>query len=184
MHNTQPPNPFNAGPGFPQQAPPAAKSNKLLWFALGGIGLFVVLPCIGCIGLVGYMGIVGPETSVYVGNQVPDRFVKTLNARGALEEGETILYFYSDAMTDISNSFSLVSDQKVAVCVEGVLTIVQFDEIAETELIRDESFFEDSVLTLDLKNGQAVSFPVSSEYGRDERFHEAILQRMPGRGDH
>jgi len=55
---------------------------------------------------------------------------------------------------------------------------VRFDEIADLTLDRDESFFVDSQITLELKDGQPVSFPVSSEVGGDERFFDAIKTRV------
>lgn len=128
-----------------------------------------------------YIGTVGPETSVYTGNEVPKRFSDTMREVGALDEGEQILYFYSDALGDIRSGFSFVSDRKVAIYSKDAttpLTIVAFDQITELELHRDTSFLEDSVITLLLQDGSPVSFPVSSEMDRDEQFFEAIQQHV------
>jgi len=137
-------------------------------------------------GLVGvmYIGTVGPETSVYMGNQVPSRFVDTMKAEGALDDDETLLYFYSDALTDIRDGFYFVSDKKVVVYIQGTgdtpLTKIPFDQIETAELFRNESFVEDSQIILFLKDGSPVSFPVSSEYGRDQKFFDAIMERVEG----
>jgi hypothetical protein len=141
-----------------------------------------VMVCAGILGALMYMGTVGPETSVYAGNQVPKRYVETMKSVGALEQGETILYFYSDAMTDIRNGFYFVSDRKVAVYSQDAggepLTVVRFDEIADLDISRTDTFFEDSVITIELEDGRPVSFPVSGEADGDQRFFEAIQDRM------
>lgn len=168
--------------------PPAQPRRGMPWWGwlLLGLGAVVVLPCIGCIGWLLYVGSVGPETSVYAGNRVPNRYIEVLKDVGGLEEGEQLRYFYSDAMTDIRNGFYYVSDRKVVVYIEdaggGPLTIVEFDQIADTDLARDESFFVDSYITLNLKDGSIVSFPVSSESDGDVRFHDALRKEIGGGG--
>jgi hypothetical protein len=166
--------------GGTQPQPPRRSSG--LWWLLGGCGTLVVLGCGGLLAFVIYLGTYGPETSVYTGNRIPARFIKTMESVGALDPGETILYFYSDAMGDIRDGFYFVSDRKVAVYLQGTgdspLTKIPFDQIAEADLYRNESFFEDSEITLRLKDGQIISFPVSSEYERDQQFFDAIQDRI------
>ena len=161
---------------------PRARSGApvWLWLLLGG-GLLICLPCGGGLIWVIYLGVYGPETTVYAGNEVPNRFIATMKDVGALDEEEDVLYFYSDAMSDVRNGFYFVSDKKVAIYTEAAggtpLTVVRFEEIADLELYRNESFFEDSRITLQLKDGRPVSFPVSSETGGDQRFFDAIKSR-------
>jgi hypothetical protein len=161
--------------------PPPRRPSNAVWWILGGCGLLSVLLCTGVIGALAFVGTYGPETSVYTGNRVPSRFTRTMKSVGALDENEQILFFYSDALTDIRDGFYFVSDKRVVIYVQEAgdtpLTVVPFDAIENTELYRNESFFEDSQITLYLKDGQIVSFPVSSEYDRDEHFYKAILQR-------
>ncbi len=130
-----------------------------------------------------YVGAYGPETSVYPGDKVPSRFTDTMKEVGALEEGEEILFFYSDGFTDILDGFYFVSDQRVVIysplAPGEPLTSISFDEIAELEIYRDESFLSDSEITLTLDNGEYVFVPVSSELGRDRKFFDAIIKRAP-----
>jgi hypothetical protein len=69
----------------------------------------------------------------------------------------------------------------VVVYIEGAgespLTVVQFDEIVDMDLRRDESFFIDSEISLDLADGRTISFPVSSEVEGDQKFFDAIKER-------
>lgn len=174
---------FRAPPRYEQaEIVPPRRSSNAIWWIFGGCGLFMVLCCTGIIGGLAYLGTYGPETSVYTGNRVPSRFVRTMKSLGALDEGEQIQFFYSDALTDIRDGFYFVSDRKVVIYAEATgdnpLTIVPFEAIESAELYRNESFFEDSQITLQLKDGQILSFPVSSEYDRDEQFHQAILDRI------
>ncbi len=175
--------------GFSQSQPsfePRHRSGRPLWFwLLVGTGLFVILSCGGILVWVMYIATVSPATSVYTGNQVPARFTNTMRRVGALDDDETILYFYSDAMfSDIRDGFYFVSDKKVVIYSESAggapLTVVQFDEIADVDLYRNESFFEDSEITLELKDGRPLSFPVSSELDRDQRFLDTIKSRVSG----
>ena len=132
------------------------------------------------------MGVYGPDTFVYTGNQVSARFIATKKDVRALDDGETISFFFSDGVTDIHSGFYFVSDKKVAIYARATkppLIVVRFDEIADLELDRNESFFEDSYVLLTLKDGMVVSFLVSSEVDRDRRFFDAINSRMPERDD-
>lgn len=161
-----------------------AKSSRLSWgwvLSLGCGGTTLVVGGVVFMLLV-YVGIYGPETSVYTGNRIPARFMKTIESVGALEDDETILYFYSDALTDIREGFYFVSNRKVVIYSEGTgrspLNSISFEEIAEVELYRNEAFYEDSEITLLLQDGEVVSFPVSSENDRDQQFFEAIRDRL------
>jgi hypothetical protein len=163
---------------------PESKSKgswKWLWGLLIGGGLLVLLPCGGCVGFLVYMTSVGPETSVYTANELPKRFEETAREVGALEDGERILYFYSDALTDIRSGFYFVSDRKVVAYNQDAvtpLTIVAFDQIEDLQLQRDTSFLTDSEVHLTLKDGSPVSFPLSSELDRDQAFFEAIQRSI------
>ena len=170
-------------PYQPHGGPPPRKSQggSILKWLLLGVGIMIVLPCVGILGWIMYAAGFGPETSVYTGNEVPARFVKVMKEVGALEDDEEIIYFYSDAMTDIRDGFYFVSDKGVVYYSEVTgaepLIRVDFEDIDEIEFFRNESFFEDSEITLVLKDGKLVSFPVSSEGDKDIRFREPIEER-------
>jgi hypothetical protein len=154
-----------------------------LWLLVGAGGLTLLL-CAGVVGWVVYLAARGPETSVYTGNQVPRTYIEIIKSVGALDDDETVLYFYTDAVTDIRDGFYFVSDKKVVVYSQDAgepLTVVHFNEIALSELRHSDSFFTDGEITLLLKDGRDVSFPISGESGKDQKFYQAIRQRM-GKG--
>lgn len=166
----------------PQFAPPAERRQRnpvILW--LLGIGGFFVLSCCGCGGFFVWAIARGPDITVYSGRAVPERFVDTMRDVGALEPDETLLFFYSEALLDIKSSFSYVSDRKVVYYSDSLspaLAAVTFDEVDTVELFRDESFFIDSELVLNLEDGTVLSFPVSSDNDGDVRFADAIKARV------
>ncbi len=99
---------------------------------------------------------------------------------GALEEGEKLLYFYSDAIMDIRDSFCFVSNKRVVTYSRELgdsdLTAITFDEIKSVDIHRDESFLTDSTITIETDEDR-FSFPVSSEQDRDQDFHDEIKRR-------
>ena len=170
-------NPFAHHP--PQSAP--QRSNALLWI-LGAGGILCFICCGGIIGGITYIGIASPETSAYTGNQVPTRFLNTAREVGALDANENVRYFYSDSLFDIREGFYFVSDKKVVIYIEdgreSPLTAIPFDKIADAQLSRDESFFMDSQITLETKDGEFIAFPVSSEFDRDQAFFDVIQDEI------
>jgi len=82
----------------------------------------------------------------------------------------------------IKEGFYYVSDRKVVIYNDDgrsePLIVVPFDEIETVTLERDESFLIDSEITLELKNGDWVYFPVSSERNRDKKFADEIKKRI------
>ncbi len=173
----QEPGHFNAFDSSPEPAPRRKGMPWWGWLIITGV-VVIVLPCFGCVGWFAYVVTVAPETSVYTGNQVPQRFLDTAADVGALEPDEKIKFFYSDAISDIRDGFYFVSNKRVVIYSEDdstqPLTVVEFDQIEEASLVRDTSFINDSTIYIDLKDGTPISFPVSSENDGDVRFFEAI----------
>ena len=147
--------------------------KSFFWIAGGGVVALVVI----VLSVLVYIGTVGPDTFIVSGQQMNERFVTTIQDLEVLEEGEQILFFYSDALLDIEEGFYLLTDRKVLVYsaewVEPAIP-VRFDEIEDLDVVYDESFFVDSRIMITLKNGDYVTFPVSSEQGGDKKFFAAL----------
>lgn len=129
-----------------------------------------------------WIGTYGPSTAVYPGRQLPQRFVSRVRDLGLLERGETIRYFYSDALVDIERGMYFVTDRKLVVYSsewEEPSIVIPFDRIDELSARYDESWLEDSSVFLTTTDGMEISFPVSSEQGLDEKFVEAITEHLP-----
>ena len=90
--------------------------------------------------------------------------------------------FYSDALSDIREGFYFLSDRKVAVYIHSAATpatAVRFDQIKDASFSGSDSEWTDSSITLTLKDGSTVSFPVSTELGRDKLSFKTIQDAMP-----
>lgn len=152
-----------------------------LWI-LGTVGGVLLLGCLGCCGFFAYLGSISPETHVYLGSEVPANYVSQMRELGALEAGEQIRFFYSDAAIDIEDGFYFVSDRGVVVYgneLEPKLTRVPFTDMESLYMFTNEDDWEDGEITITLKDGSEVYFPISSELGRDDDFFNAIREGAP-----
>lgn len=126
------------------------------------------------------IGVLGPETHIYLGQEVPGRFIEKVNELDLLEPEEKIKYFYSDALMDIKEGLYFVSDQKLVVystLMEDSVSIIPFEEMINLRVYFDESFFEDSYIYVETSDGYEIGFPLSSEKGRDKLFYSYLQEK-------
>ena len=181
----RPPHAHPPYPPPPPGVPPHGRRglSPLAWVLIV-LGVLTFLACAGFLGLSAYVGTVGPGTRVYAGNEVPKKFVDVANELRLLDAGESIKFFYSDALTDVRNGMYFVTDRKVVVYKSDAAapaTIVPFVKIADADLESSTSWAEDGSITLHLTDGSVVVFPVSGEGKRDKLMFEAI-RFTPGGG--
>lgn len=127
------------------------------------------------------IGSIAPETSVYLGRQVPKKYVEEIKDLKLLRHGEKIVYFYSDGFIDIKDGMYFVTDQNVVAynnLWEEPETIIPFETIDSLSVDYDESFLEDSYIFIRTLDGLEITFPVSSERNRDKIFYEFIRKRL------
>lgn len=149
------------------------KTLKVLFLSFG---VFVI---IGLFGLI-VLGTLSPETFVYNGSQVPERYMKEIRSLGLLEEDETIKYFYSDGLIDIKSGLYFVTDKNLVVyskAWEEPETIIGYSTITSIEVVYDESYFIDTSVTVITDYDLEVFFPISSEKGRDKKFVEYLAAK-------
>lgn len=153
--------------------------NKPVKIALIVAGLvFAVAFC----GLA-YFGVMSPETYVVAGNRVPSRFVEKLRTLELIDQGESIRYFYSDALFDIEDGVYFVTDKQLVLYSnewDEPAYKIPFDSIAKVEVRYSDSWLIDSDVTVVTKDGLEIYFPLSSEKGGDKRFIEFLAARAPG----
>ena len=169
-------NPFAIGESDERQA---IKLGTIKLLLIGFGSLLAVCCGLGMVGLV-YIGTVAPNTWVYAGNQVPEKYVDRARQLGALEQTEQPKYFYSDGLLRIEEGFYLVTETKVAIYIGEAsppLTVIPLNEIKTAELMRDESTLGDSYIAIQTKNGDYHAFPVSSEFDRDQLFFKEIQMK-------
>lgn len=133
-----------------------------------------------CFMAVCAIGILAPETSVYLGHQIPKRYVQTIDSLQLTEPGETIKYFYSDGLFDIKDGMYFVTNKSLVAYSDSwnePRTIVPFHTIVAAEFEPDPSFWNDSFIHIETDDGLELSFPVSSEKKRDQKFFQHILDK-------
>ena len=168
------------------ERPPQKKQMHPLVAAMLGIGGVGLLMCGGCFGTIMYIGFAGPETSVYQRADVPESYLQIARSVGGLQPDETIEFFYSDGLVDIKEGFYYASDRKVAIYVQGKnppLALFPYPRIRSALLSRNESFVNDSEITLVSDVDEVAAFPVSSEMDLDVELHDFILSRCPALED-
>ena len=150
--------------------------------ALIGCALLLAFLGTAIVAWIIYIGTVGPETFVVSGRQLEKRFHTRVQELGLLEEGEEIQYFYSDALTDITEGCYMVTDRHLILYSKRwpePEIILAFDEIDSLEVEFDDSFFFDSYFTVGLEDGSDITFPISSEQEGDRRFYDYLEERRP-----
>jgi len=150
------------------------KTLKIFGISLGSIAV------VGLIGLV-ILGSLVPETYVYLGRQIPKKYLSEIRSLGLLAEDEKIKYFYTDAFLDIKEGMYFVTDQNLVLyssAWEVPETMIPLEQIASIEVQYDDSFFEDTSVFVTTQSGMEVSFPVSSEKGRDRKFIGVIQEEL------
>ncbi len=149
------------------------KALKIFGIGFGGIA------SIGLIGVI-ILGSLVPETYIYLGHQVPKKYLSEIRSLGLLSEDEKIKYFYTDAAFDIKEGLYFVTDRNLVLYCkewEEPNIVIDFKKIIKVEAEYDDSFFNDSIIYVETQSGLEVEFPLSSERGRDKDFVEIIRQR-------
>ena len=146
---------------------------------------FIGLGCAGafCVGVIALLviGSVAVETHVYTGDEIPERFLRTIRSLDLLEDNEQIRYFYSDGFIDIETGFYMVTDRNLVLysaAWEEPEMIIPCGQIVSLDVQHDDSFLVDTMVCLTTYSGMEVAFPVSSESGLDVKFVEAIREHM------
>ena len=155
-----------------------------------------VLGCIGigCGGslILAIVGIfvvasLGPDIYIYTGQQVPKRFMDTVEDLNLLEQDEEVRYLYSDGLMDIKDGLYIVTDRHLVLYSthwDEPRIILPLNDLESVEAEYDDSFFTDTTVYVATRDGQEASFPLSSEKGMDRRVVEALQQwTLPGTPD-
>ncbi|WP_028863573.1 hypothetical protein [Psychromonas aquimarina] len=148
------------------------KVLKCLGISFGVIigGIFVALAILGSFV---------PETSVYLGRQVPSKYMEEINTLGLVADDEQIKYFYTDALFDIKEGMYFITDKNLVLYSnmwEEPKTIISFSDISSIEVDYDDSFLNDSMVLVGVLDYE-IEFPLSSEHARDRKFIEYLLTK-------
>ncbi len=151
----------------------------------------IIAICVAVIFVLGLgalmvIGIVSPETYIYEADEIPEKYVDRVRELGLLEDGEQIQMFYSDGLFKIEEGLYFLTDRKLALYAEewdDPRLIVPYNDVARFQVEYDDSFLNDSYITLETYEQGEVSFPISSERGRDKKFVELLEQHTGVQSD-
>lgn len=149
------------------------KALKITLISLGGIialGIFVSV----------YIGENSPGTFIYTANEIPKKYKDQLKELSLVNEDEQIVYMYSDAIFNIKGGVYLLTDKHLILYMEeweDPKTIIEFEEIDFIDIVYDNSFLNDSFITVETEN-EIVEFPVSSDMGRDRDFFTYLQKKV------
>jgi len=151
---------------------------KFLKFVGFGCGIPLVLFFFGLV----FLATIAPEPSIYVGRDVPARFVDTLKELGVVAEDEQVRYLYSDALFGIEDGVYLLTDRNLSLYVadwDPPAMVLPLETLTHLEVEYDDSFLFDSMAYVEAEDGSSASFPLSSEGGLDSVFVDAVRAAAP-----
>lgn len=151
-----------------------SRAVKILLISLGSVIL------IGIIALM-YIGANTPATHIYSENEIPVKYREELNKLSLLSGDEKIVFFYSDALLNITDGLYILTNEHVILYVaewDEPKLKMNYSEIDFIDIDYDDSFLNDSFITIENEQGLMVKFPVSSEKGRDHDFFNYLQKKV------
>ena len=128
-----------------------------------------------------YLGVLGPETYVYLGRHIPNKFRKTIHHLELIKDHEHIKFFYSDGLINIEDGIYLITDKNIVLHSnewKDNTIIVPYEEIEVLQAVYSKNWAEDSwIFITDLK-GDSCEFPLSNEKGRDKKAFEYMKKNI------
>lgn len=151
------------------------KSLKMLFI---GCGCFSV-PLFFAMGIFLYIGFNSPPVHVAPGSGMSQDHAKDLDSLGLLDPGETVFYYYSDALVDIKDSVYLLTDRRLILHNQAWAKPtwkIEFHRIEGVDLKRYDSVYEDNLVKVLLASGEEVDFPLSNDGDRDLDFIKQLQE--------
>ncbi|MBK7874138.1 MAG: hypothetical protein IPJ77_00010 [Planctomycetes bacterium] len=150
---------------------------KALWWVLGGCGGLVLLLALA-LGVFVVRAGLGPELHAVPGDQVDASTQAYLRERGVLDEGETIVYFYSSGLFDAESTATFCTDRKVVDYdvedgEEWHAEILAYEEIEELEFHAADDG-EVSLIVLQLREREPHTLFLPDAEGGDREFEAAL----------
>jgi hypothetical protein len=125
-----------------------------------------------------------PNGEVIIGRQVPSWDVKFMQRQGLIPGGSKLLYFYSDALLFNRNDGNGITGENVFSYWydrngETFLSqSIRYEDIDDISVAYAKSTNENTVITINPKNGSSFILYASSAKGKDRLFVQAIRNRL------
>jgi hypothetical protein len=156
-------------------------TSKLLYYI--GVPLLVIFVVLMGIGLMTMTSIL-PSTEVQPGNKMIQSDRNLLIANAIITSDDHIEYFYSDGLTSILESGSVLTDDRVIRYFPDenqkiVVYEIYFNDIASVELIEMGNFMNDSIYKINSYESDAwLQLALSTEKRGDIKFIEALREKI------
>jgi len=126
-----------------------------------------------------------PSPQVVPGARIWEHNMDFLRNAGLLEEGEEVLYFYSQGQLSTEEEGNILTDSKVVSywkddeTSELFVETARYDEIATVDTEYSYNVTEHTVITVRRNDGSSFILVVSPENNRDVPFVDALKARIP-----
>ena len=159
--------------------------RKTAAWGCGSIAVLIIVIVLG-LGLLAETQLI-PSTKAVKGHELRQATIQQLVDHGVLEADETVQYFYSVGFISYLEDGNLFTDRRVISYQsldsdEPYLDAATFDEIAGLDISYSESFLDDSLIEVTLKNGDSFYLYVSAEEKGDRKFFKALEEKWASEG--
>lgn len=124
-----------------------------------------------------------PSTQVIEGEKLYSFHESFFESIGALDEDEKVLYFYSTGFLSYKEDGNFFTDRRVVSYwrdpgpEEFHIAQAEYSEIQSIDPEFTDSFLDDSIIKITLKDDTHFSLYVSNELGKDHVFYESLKRR-------
>ncbi len=137
----------------------------------------IVLSIIGLVVGVAFWLLVAlsPNNIPVSGPEVTAKQRNTLQAVGALKDGETIEMFHPTGMFSIKDGGGLLTDGRLVIYGKGTqIRECQLADIANVDFTPAENWLGEGQFVLDLDDGRTFSFVIDGQQSGDKLFHRTL----------
>lgn len=141
-------------------------------------GVVLILLVLSAVAAVIYATAVTPEQTVVSARQFPARYARQLDSLGLLQEGEQLQLIYCDGFFDIRDGMYLLTDRHVILYDRSNVEpawIIPFSEIEDVSIEYSDSWLDDSVLTLFLRDDDVAVIPLSNTNNGDRLWYNKLM---------
>ena len=121
-----------------------------------------------------------PDAEALPAGKIHPRHLKQLKQMRVINFDERVLYFYSGSLLSIKKDGNLFTKDRV-ISYKGYddeveLYSATFDEIVAIDFEPSTSWEDDSIITVQLKDGAWFTLSISTQSNGDERFYRRLME--------
>ena len=132
--------------------------------------------CVACFIVI---AVYAPENEAIPGKLLKKKYYDFVREKELINSDEIIEYWYCDALFNIKDGAYFFTNKKVVLYCdewEKPALFIPFDTITDIQIVYSSSFFDNSQITILMKDETSVNFSVSKEYGGDKKFYNKMIR--------